>query len=332
MAINSGVSNQVFTGKTPWHGGGTKIDDGLSVVDSISRHAILSSPIDRCPMMFAHYDGQLADADGQFAHIRRADQRLVGYGGPSYVVAQHVELGAFADLVSNTLGATFEIAGTLRRGSQFVLQAKVGNPVVVQQLRDGRADTVQFYLTLGTSHDGEKPTEIGFASYRAECANMTAMAMSETRKGKRGVRYFALRHTSSLSDKLKDAAHALQKGLKAWDDFAEFAQASAITPMTVPAFQDFAAQLIPNESGKSTIAESKRSKLLGLFQNGQGNAGATAWDAYNSVTEWTNYFATVRGADSDAERNESRINSTLYGQSAQLAVEAEQLLRVYVGI
>jgi len=124
----------------------------------------------------------------------------------------------------------------------------------------------------------------------------------------------------------------MQRGLKAWDDFSEFAQASAITPMTVPDFQDFAAQLIPNESGKSTIAESKRSKLLGLFQTGLGNFGETAWDAYNSVTEWTNYFATVRGADSDAERNESRINSTLYGQGAQLAVEAEQLLRVYVGI
>ena len=330
--MGAGVSNQVYVNKTPWHGEGTKIAQGSTVVESIKSNPILSSKIDRCPTMFAHFDGELADDPQSFVHVRRADKRVVGRGGSQYVIADHLELAAFADDVAAALGATFEIAGTLRGGSQFVLQAKVGNQLAVRELRDGRTDTVDLYLTLGTSHDGLRPTEIGFATYRAECENMTAAAMQELRTGKRGLRYFALRHSGDTKGKLDDAAHAMRAGLKCWEQFAQFATKAAETAMPVSDFHEFALALLPNPAGVAARAEAKRAQLFDLFCNGQGNYGQTVWDAYNAVTEFTNYATTVRGAANDSERMQSRINSTLYGQGAQLAVEAEQALRVYVSL
>ena len=326
------VSNQLYVGKTPWHGAGRKIDAGQTVVESLSQDRILSSTIDKSPVMAGADDGSFVDCPGHFALMRRADKRIVGYCGDGYTISQHLDLGAFADSIAAQYGLTFEIAGTLRRGSQFVLQAKVGNPEVVAELADGRGDSVQFYLTLGTAHDGVKPTEFGFATYRAECANMTAAAMAEVRTGKRGVRYFAIRHNGDLQAKLAEAGKALREGFQAWGDFLTFARKAATTTKPQTDFADFAQAIFADPEGDKNPAraQAKRDDLFSLFTKGQGNQGRTAWDAYNAVTEWTNYSAPTRGATTDNDRTLSRINSTLYGTGAEMAVEAESLLRVYV--
>ena len=330
----AGIQNQVVAGKTPWHGSGKSIAPGQSVVESVSSDPILASEIVKSPMMVGAPNGNFLDAAGMYANVRKADNRVVGYVGEQYAVTQHLDLAQFADDLAGRFGLTFEIAGLLRGGSQFVLQARVGDPAVVAELRDGRPDTVAFYQTLGTAHDGVKSTEVGFATFRAECQNMTAAAMREVRTGKRGVRYFAIRHNGDQKAKLEAAGRAMEAGFKAWDDFRQFATKAATVRMPIADFNDFAIALMPNPDGeaKSTKAEAKRDVLTGLFREGRGNQGLTAWDAYNAVTEWANYYSPTRGADNDSDRNLARVNSTLYGTSATLAVEAEQALRVYVSL
>jgi phage/plasmid-like protein (TIGR03299 family) len=327
------METQIYTGKTPWHGQGVKLPEGLTVTEALDTDPILSSPIDRCPMMLCHYDGSLADAEGQFANVRRADKTTVGYVGPLYTITQHRQMAQLADNIAAEFGAKFEIAGTLREGSQFVLQARVGNPLAVRTLRDGRPDEAALYLTLGTTHDGTRQTEIGFASVRAECANMTALAMQQARKNKRGVRYFQIRHTGDHSAKLHNVADVLKQGAKAWASFGEFALRAADTRMTPAQFADFAQAIFPDAIGQNNArAAAKRTQLGNLFATGQGNYGETAWDAYNAVTEWTNYYAGTRNATTDSARTQSRLNSVLFAQGADLAIDAENALRVYVGI
>ena len=94
-----------------------------------------------------------------------------------------------------------------------------------------------------------------------------------------------------------------------------------------------ALQLVPDVEGTSNARRSsKRDELRELYQVGIGNDGRTAWDAYNAITEWANYRAPVRGARlDDAARNLVRVESTLWGQGASLATDAQNLLqRVYV--
>ena len=326
------ISNQVYANKKPWHGGGLKVDS-TSVVEAISHDRLLSSPLVKCPVMVGTPDGQFVDGPNHYAVVREADNRILGWCGRQYTIAQHLDLAAFADRVSSEFGARFEIAGLLRGGAQFVLQAAIADSRAVGYLRDGRTDVVTPYLTIGTSHDGDKPTEIGFATVRAECANMTAMAMQEARGGKRGVRYFALRHTGDLSAMLKDVERSMTAGLKAWGEFAEFAERAAQTRMERDAFDAFAAEVFPVAEGKNpSRAQTKRDQLYSLFDNGIGNSGATAWDAYNAVTEYTNYWSPVRGVTNAGDQNLARVNSVLYGDGADLAAQAENLLRAFVAL
>lgn len=331
--MTAGVDNQVFVGKTPWHGGGTPIPAGSSVEAALLSNRLLSSRIVKCPVIVGAPDRTLIDGVGKYAMVREADNRIVGWGGNLAQPMQHLDLGRFADSLSVPFSLSFDIAGTLREGSQFVLQAKVGDPEVIRELRDGRPDTAELRMTLGTAHDGDAPTEVGFAVFRAECANMTAAAMGEVRKGKRGVRYFSIRHTGDQQAKLDSVAKAMAEGLKSWANFQEFARKAASTMMSLQDFGDFARVIFPDSEGvkSNARAEAKRTELSTLWSSGQGNYGVSAWDAYNAVTEWVNYRAPVRGVSGEADRNLVRVNSSLYGDGAELGVRAEQELRVYVG-
>jgi phage/plasmid-like protein (TIGR03299 family) len=328
----AGVTSQVYNSnsKRPWHGGGTPLDPSLSVVDALASDRLLGSRIVACPSMIGAPNGAFIDWPNKVAHVREADNAIVGEGSDKFALMQHADLGAFADRLASDFGLQFEIAGLLRNGSQFVLQAKLGEPVVVGKLPDGRDDVVAGYLTLGTSHDGKRSTEIGFAAMRAECANMVAIAMQQSRDGRH---YHRIPHLGDQTAKLDNVERILRQGFHTFDEFVAFAQAAAQTAMHVEQFDAFALQLVPDVEGTSNARRSsKRDELRELYQVGIGNDGRTAWDAYNAITEWANYRAPVRGARlDDAARNLVRVESTLWGQGASLATDAQDLLqRVYV--
>lgn len=326
--MSAGIDNQVYTGARPWHGRGTEIAKGVSCVDAVRSDRVLGSRIVASPAMIGAPSGQFIDWPGHFAHVREVDDAIVGLGSGRYSIMQHVELARFADKIAGDLGLTFDIAGLLRGGSQFVLQAKIAEPVAIGRLPDGREDTVTGYLTLGTSHDGERPTEIGFATMRAECANMTAMAMAQTRSGKRGTRFWSLGHVGDQQRKLGLAAEALQAGIAGMSRFVDFARAAAETAMSVEQFDAFALDLLPDaENGANTRRANRRDQWASLFANGIGNDGSTAWHAYNAITEWGNYRQPARGQGSDTLQ---RIESSLYGEAASLAIEAESKLQQFV--
>lgn len=327
----AGVSSQVYVGSRPWHGGGFQLPQGVSCVDAIASDPLLGSEIEACPVMIGAPDGSFLDWPTQRAHVRVVDNAIVGRGSERYALMQHRQLAEFCDQIAqNNDGVQFEIAGLLRQGSQFVMQARISEPLEIGKLPDGRPDTVTGFLTVSTSHDGARPTEIGFATMRAECANMTAMAIAQVRKGKdskHGVRYWSIPHVGDQTDKLRKVSAALATGRKTLDAFVEFARRAADTAMTLDQFDAFALQLLPDvDEGNNAQRINRRSDWRGLFQSGIGNNGSTAWDAYNAITEWTNYKLSVRG---DNER-ESRIYSTLFDRGATLAVEAEVELRQFV--
>ena len=65
-------------------------------------------------------------------------------------------------------------------------------------------------------------------------------------------------------------------------------------PMDREGMGSFLKQLIP---GESTMSENRRGQIVGLFESGEGNQGATRWDAYNAVTEFVTHHRSYRGND-----------------------------------
>lgn len=330
-ADGGGVSSQVYVGKRPWHGIGHELPGGVSCYDAIEAHPVLGSPIVACPTMVGAPDGTLMDWPEVMAHVRTFDNRIVGRGSPRYAIMQHVDLADFADRIADRYGCTFEIAGLLSGGSTFVMQAAMGGDVEIGKLPDGRPDTVRGYLTISTTHDGSRPTQIGFAMIRAECANMTALALSQAKKGKN---FWSIPHVGDQDAKMRVVEKALGVARTAWHGFVDFARAAAQTPMDVEQFDAFALVLLPDRdvedtNSNSTQRTNRRHMWRGLFESGIGNGGATAWDAYNAITEWSNYRLPLRGVEGD-EATAARVEQALFGRSATLAAQAEIELRAFV--
>ena len=306
----------VLGSNTPaWHGLGQLFAGLLSplrcYVEGVGAREMIETPVCANGMPVEGYKAIL----GRYSNGQLLPLSVVGEG---YGLLKD---SRFFEILERVYGgrACVETAGTLRGGRRIWALVK----------RDGwcvARDQINTFDLWVNRHDGSGCFELHRTNVRVVCQNTWNAAIGNGR-----ARVFGIRHTVNVESnvaagiKLVETVDAAQ--------LVEQAKAKrlaevAMVPEEASAFFRTLIGAKPDDSGEVTgKAGAQLDTLSGLFNRGTGNVGATRWDAFNAVTEFTDHSRTVR-ATGGRPKAEARFESVLLGTGDDLKARAFDLLSV----
>lgn len=279
-----------YAGKEPWHGLGQYVGDR----DITAREAILAAGLDwaveKRPAFYKKADGTFAP-NGGFVTVRKDTDKCLGRVGSVYTVLQNEEGFKWLDGIVGPGRACFHTAGALGKGERVWILVRLA---AKDEITPG--DEVESYLLISNSHDGNSPVDIRLTTVRVVCANTLGMALSSSEKGK----FFRIRHTTSMEQRIHDAGEALAAVDAKFRKFIEAGRLLAGEPCSKDEIEEFLVRLelqVANareEGIKDRVAAFKRTEkygeLVSAFKSAPG-AQPTLWGAVNAVSYYYDHVA-----------------------------------------
>lgn len=192
--------------EVPWMKLGRLVDEPLTAGEAAKLGGI-DFEVSLRPLFYANPIGQTQpNQGGKLTAIgnRRAvvnDQTGVPLGivSQDYPILQYREAFDFMD----TVGSHYVAAGALYGGRQAFMVVRAPEQLKVL----GNQDPHDLYMVLRTSHDGTRAVEVSVMPLRHRCMNQLTL-----RSFAAGVPHrWAVRHTSTMAEKLAEARTSLAK-------------------------------------------------------------------------------------------------------------------------
>jgi phage/plasmid-like protein (TIGR03299 family) len=270
------------------------------------------------------------ESDKNYSFVTRtnpfdtAKNDVLGVVGERYVPLQNEDLFSFGDNLLDG-GGRWETAGSIKGGRQVFGSIALREGITLDP--NGRADKIDNYLLINTSHDGSIAIQASITPVRVVCANTLNLALSSF-KGKNSAKQsFKIRHTSTAEGKIAVAREALGLAHKYIDEFSLMANAMIEKEITDKQFMDILALAYPapekDAKGSFKKHDSKIDLLQSIYVGDFNNTIAgTAWGAYNALTERLDWHRTARGGS-----NES-IYASASGFDPVINAEKNRLMKV----
>jgi len=317
-----------------WHGLGQIITDYPTSAEAI-KHAGLNYTVEK-RKLFTLNNGLSNNDDNNlmvqkhievpnyYANVRTDTNEVLGVVGKDYNIVQNVDAFAFFDgIVGGNDGILYETAGALGKGERIFITAKLPD-----YIRVGRADCIEKYLFLTSSHDGFGSITASFTPVRVCCQNTLNAAL------KNHTNSIKIRHTASAQERLKQAHQLLgitnQLANELEEVFNHWAKVK-ITDRQVKRLVQLA--MAPNKETLNNLKTNKQDEFSSAYTNIVNNVleyalasptqqeistKGTVFGAYNAVT---GYFQNVRNYKDD----ESKFKSIMYGTGLQRSQTAFDL-------
>ena len=254
----------------------------------------------------------------------RSQNDILGVVGERYKVLQNEDLFSFGDNILDG-GGRWETAGSIKNGRVVFGSIALTDGITLDP--NGRADKIDNYLLINTSHDGSVAIQASITPVRVVCANTLNLALSAF-KGKKDVKQtFKIRHTQTAEGKIAVAREALGLAHKYIDEFSLMAQAMIEKEITDKQFMDILALAYPapekDAKGSFKKHDSKIDLLQSIYVGDFNNTiSGTAWGAYNALTERLDWYRNSRGGN-----NES-IYASASGFDPVMNAEKNRLMKI----
>lgn len=227
---------------------------------------------------------------------------VLAFVGDRYEVYQNEETFDFADVLLASEGR-WETAGSINEGRKVFGSLAMPGSITLDP--EGRADQIDNYLLVATSHDGTMPLVATNTPVRVVCANTLTAALKGAKT------QFRIRHTSGIEGKVQAAREALSINVGYMDAFAKAANDMIQTEITKAQFDKIVSTLYPEptaEAAKSAKTRyAKRVDMLEGIYLGTGDGPdtnstitGTAWGAYNALTEALDWYRKPRKGDAES--------------------------------
>jgi phage/plasmid-like protein (TIGR03299 family) len=300
------VESMMYVGQTPWHKLGKKVDEGIKTAAAIIE-AGLDWGVEAIPLFTS--PGHGSQKVPERAIMRTKDQSILGVVGPNYVPLQNTEAFKFFDPFVDANEAMIDSAGSLRKGSDIWVLARLNRaPIDI-----GPGDSVEKYLLLSNSHRGGISVRVGFTPIRVVCANTLAMATNDKRSSL--IRVIHGRQMKENLDKVQEVVNAANAQFEATAEQYRYLASKQIVQEDLKRF----VKVIFVQPGLDTQRRQAREDkmietITRLFETGKGHdlksAKGTYWGAYNAATE---YLAHERTKDDD-----KRLHNLWFGSGNEL--------------
>jgi phage/plasmid-like protein (TIGR03299 family) len=249
---------------------------------------------------------------------------VLGVVGERYVPLQNEDLFSFGDNLLDG-GGRWETAGSIKGGRQVFGSIALADSITLDP--NGRADKIDNYLLINTSHDGSIAIQASITPVRVVCANTLNLALSSFKGKKAAKQTFKIRHTSTAEGKIAVAREALGLAKTYIDEFSSMANAMIEKEITKAQFDQIVALAYPapEKDAKGSFKKyDSKIDLLNAIYIGQFNdtIAGTAWGAYNALTERLDWHRSARGGS-----NES-IYASASGFDPVINAEKNRLMKV----
>jgi len=309
------VETMFYEGEVPWHGLGTKVE-GLQTAED----AIVAAGLNWEAKKVALKDADDNEVPNYFSIRREDNKKSLGVVGNNYTILQNKDSFSFLDAVVQEKGAIYSTAGSLGQGERVWMLAKIDG---IMEAR--KNDSLLKYLLLSNTHDGSGKVIIATTCLRVVCQNTLILAIKEAGS------IFKIKHTKNMGSKVADAREALGIVNTYYKNFEENLKKLTSHKMNTDGFRDYLGKVGFDADADKGRAKGQIDELVKLFNEGKGNIGESVWDAYNSISEWTDWHRSTRvtKAGSFQTESEARLNSQWFGSGAMLKQKA---LEVAVGL
>lgn len=302
----------MYTGETPWHGLGTKLEGPATAEEAMS-----AAGLDYFVQLESMTTIDGIPVTNRKAVIRSDTKDVLGVVGLGYRPVQNYQCFGFLDSVVADGSLRYHTAGALGQGERVWMLAKLNGEIRVR----GSDDLTEKFLLLSNSHDGSSALRVYFTPIRVVCSN--TLAMAERRSRGQGV---SIVHKGNLAAKVTEAQEILGFAKKFYDDLEERINHLANHYPNRQQLKDYFASLYPDKPDtKNQRAKNVREELFRLFEHGRGQdipqVKLSSWAAFNAVTEFVDHHRSTRGGNA-MERASRRLESAWFGSGAQLKAEA----------
>jgi phage/plasmid-like protein (TIGR03299 family) len=261
------------------------------------------------------HEGELLQADDSYFLVREDTGENLSKQcvTKDYKIVQNEEF--FPDFIDHLAGldVTPDSAGVFNGGGNAWVSLK--SPYSAQVADH---DNLGSFIHLFADHRGKGSIRAQLFIVRLICTN--GLTSRELQQG------ISIRHKGNTTAKLEEAKHLLAVAQGQFDTFVESAQAMAQKKLDKEEAREYFKSVL-GISGEveeaSTRAQNNLATLEGLWVSGPGHDDSrvqgSLWTAYNAVTQWTDYYQTVRGETTDARK---RFESVAIGNGAKVKAKA----------
>lgn len=251
---------------------------GITTVDGVLEKAGLNYEIEKVPL-YAGEDKSIL-VPGQMATVRKDTGKVYGIVGSGYEVCQNADAFDFVNAIRKDL--KFDRAGETRGGMVYMIAH--GEKVNILN------DEFTPYVIFQNGHNGGVSLRASICPLRIVCRNQFNIAFKESHNT------VTIRHTSNMSDKLKEAETVLRNISEYMDNFSNVLKSYSDIKVSPEKLAQIIDEFFPiTETTGKRAAEGmalKRSLFMNVYNSGDNfNHHGTALGIINGITDYVTHYA-----------------------------------------
>lgn len=270
------------------HGTGTDVRGTTNAFDALADAGLAGWNVEKQPVKFA---------DGTALRGVQGLRKGSGYPlhglsvGDRYNVIQYEQNAELLDAVALETGAMFDSSGPLDGGRKAYLSMRLPDQLVMGD----NGDLIDGYIVAFMGH-GKVANVFAPTATRVFCLNQQHQIT-------RGNKYkVTIRHTANHSDRMLIARSTLTATISAFRELAEEAEKMMDQRLTDEKFRQIVDGLYPlgGETGSAqTRYDGRMQTMSHLFNESETNSNirGSVWGGLQSVYEYVEHYATVRGTE-----------------------------------
>lgn len=192
-----------------------------------------------------------------------------------------IQMNEMIDMISeasNRVGDIDHVGyATSKGGRKIVIQSKY------RKTLDISGDKIDPYIYTVIDNTGMGSNKMIPSTVRIACDNAFHLIAANEEKSDR------THHFGTFVNQVEGMITNIVNGIATTRDFSKIVERLKNEKFTRDQMVQFTQKLIPVEDDESTRRQSKREKLVELYEGGKGNVGESRWDAFNAITEYESH-------------------------------------------
>ena len=303
------VETMAYAGALPWHGLGTEVSNDLTPIQMMQKAGV-DWEVEQ-QKIITETGIEIKD---KVALVRTSDNTLLDVTGKDWKPVQNEEAFTFFSEFVAAGDMEMHTAGSLREGRNVWALAKVKESFDV--FGD---DTVESYLLFSNPHQYGKAVDVRFTPIRVVCHNTLTFSLQQD-----AARAVKVGHRTAFdADTVKETLGLASEKFAKYKEMAQFLGSRKITAEALIQYYN---DVFPTTSRKEEKAPvvvyddlSKAAKMCYdalETQPGAEYAAGTWWQAFNSVTYYTDHL--------QGRNAENRLHNQWFGYNQPKKVLAAE--------
>jgi phage/plasmid-like protein (TIGR03299 family) len=293
-------AQMAYVGKTPWHGLGVKLEEGVTPREMMVA-AGLDWSVEKVNMYYGMQDE--IKVEGKQALIRSTDSKLLDIVGVDWNPVQNIEAFNFFDSFCKAGQMSMHTAGSLFDGKRVWALAKISSDF---ELFNG--DKVEGYLLFSNPHKFGQAVDIRFTPVRVVCNNTLTLSLNQS-----VMNAVKLNHRKEFEP--EGVKQVLGLASQHMDEYRQTAEFLGSKQVSDEQFKIFLRGVFGESKKDEKLTRSAQMAYDVLHtQPGAEYAQGSWWSALNAVTYVTDHQLGRAG--------DTRLNSIWYGANRTKKIEA----------